>query len=287
VILASLSTIYIRAQRWRVLLRPLGDVALYPALSATAIGFGANSLLPFRLGELVRPALLGLRGGVRMGAALSTVVLERLFDVLLVIGCFLTVSLVYPELPAEMRRGAFALGGLAGLGLVVLVVVQRHDRRAEALISRGLRVLPASIGERLQSLVGSFLSGLGGLRDPSTALLVLAYSAYLWGVITLTFLFSFLALDIHVPLVPAALTTAVAVAAAVFLPQAPGFVGTWQAACLIALGRVFHVPDADAFGYGLFTWVLQMVINIGAAGVFLAREDLSLGQIVRVAARET
>jgi glycosyltransferase 2 family protein len=285
VIVASLATVYIRAQRWRVLLRPLGDVPLYPALSATAIGFGANSVLPFRLGELVRPALLGLRAGVRMGAALSTVVLERLFDVLLVISCFLAASIIYPELPADMRRGAFALGGLAALGFIVLVLMQRHDERAEVLISRGLGFLPASIGQWLQSLVRSFMSGLGGLKDLSTALLVLGYSAYLWGVITLTFLFSFLALDMQVPLIAASLTTAVAVAAAVFVPQAPGFVGVWQAACVAAL-PIFGVSKADAFSYGIFTWVLQMAINIGTAGVFLVREDLSLGQLLRVAARE-
>jgi len=42
VVVASVASLYIRAQRWRVLLRPLGDIPLYPALSATAIGFGAS-----------------------------------------------------------------------------------------------------------------------------------------------------------------------------------------------------------------------------------------------------
>ena len=98
VTLASLATVYIRAQRWRVLLRPVGDVPLYPALSATAIGFGASAVLPFRAGEFLRPALLGRRVGVRMSAAFSSVVLERLFDMLLVIGCFLGVALGYSVL---------------------------------------------------------------------------------------------------------------------------------------------------------------------------------------------
>src|SRR5512132_1442929 len=59
VVAASVLSVYVRAERWRILLRPVGDVGLYPALSATAIGFGASSVLPFRLGELLRPALLG------------------------------------------------------------------------------------------------------------------------------------------------------------------------------------------------------------------------------------
>ena len=88
-----------------------------------------------------------------------------------------------------------------------------------------------------------------------------------------------------VPLLAASLTTVVVVAAAVFLPQAPGFVGTWQAGCVIAL-TLFGVSREAAVGYSLLTWVIQMSVNIGAASVFLAREHLSVGQLVRVAAEE-
>jgi uncharacterized protein (TIRG00374 family) len=283
-IVASLATVYIRAQRWRVLLRPLGDVPLYPALSATAIGFGANSVLPFRMGEILRPALLGRRVGVGISAALSSIVLERLFDMLLVISCFVGVSLIYPEVPPKMRQGAFGLAGLATLGFLVLVVMQRHHEKAEALMSWVFARLPA--GGRLHALSRSFMDGLSGLRDLRTVLVVLGYSVYLWGVITLTFMFSFLALDIEVPLLAASLTTVVVVAAAVFLPQAPGFVGTWQFGCVQAL-KLFGVSQEVAVGYSLLTWVLQMAINISTAGLFLVREDLSLGQLVRLAPRET
>ena len=87
-LVASLATVYIRAQRWHVLLRPLGAVPFPSVLSATAIGFGASTVLPLRLGEIVRPALLARGARIGMSAALSSVVLERLFDMLLVIGCF-------------------------------------------------------------------------------------------------------------------------------------------------------------------------------------------------------
>jgi hypothetical protein len=68
----------------------------------------------------------------------------------------------------------------------------------------------------------------------------------------------------------------------VFLPQAPGFVGTWQFGCVVALGT-FDVPQDVAVGYSLLTWIVQMIVNIGAAGFFLAREQASLGQLVRAA----
>ncbi len=282
--LAGLLGVYIRAQRWRVLLRPLGDVPLYPALSATAIGFGASAVLPFRVGEILRPALLGRRVGVAMSAALSSVVLERLFDMLLVIGCFLAVSLAYPVPPA-LRRGALGLAALAGLGFVVLLVMQRNPVRAEAMIVGILGRLPARLARPLLPMARSFLSGLGGLADTRTVALVLGYSLYLWVVITTTFAFGFLALDTPVPLVAASLTTVVVVAAFVFLPQAPGFVGTWQAGCVLALD-LFGVPKDVAVGYSLLTWVVSMATTVLTAAVFLVREDLSLGQLLRATGHE-
>ncbi|HSV09053.1 MAG TPA: lysylphosphatidylglycerol synthase transmembrane domain-containing protein [Candidatus Binatus sp.] len=285
VMLASLLAVYVRAQRWRVLLRPLGVVPLYPALSATAIGFGASAVLPFRIGELVRPALLGRRIGVGVSAALSSVVLERLFDMLLVIVCFIVVALVYP-LPPALRDSAVVLGILALVGFTVLYVIQRRRAATETFVERLLARLPSSVAAPLGPLVRSFLGGLGGLADRSTVVLVLAYSVYLWVLIQLTFLFGFLALDMHVPLVAASLATVVIVAAFVFLPQAPGFIGTWQAGCVVALG-FFGVPRDEAVGYSLLTWIISMVMNIGAAGVFLAREDLSPGDLLRMRTRET
>jgi uncharacterized protein (TIRG00374 family) len=284
IVVVSVGTVYIRAQRWRVLLRPVGDVPLYPALSATAIGFGASAVLPFRVGELLRPALLGRRVGVALSAALSSVVLERLFDMLLVISCFLVVSLMWP-VPGALRRGAWVLAGVAVLGFAALMVVQRRRATSQALLERVLRYLPAGAARGLRSLAGSFLDGLGGLSDGRAVVLVLGYSAYLWAVITLTFMFGFLALEIDVPLFAASLATVVIVAAFVFLPQAPGFIGTWQAGCVLSLG-LFGVSQETALGYSLLTWIIQMSTNIATAGFFLAREGMSVGQLMRVAPPE-
>jgi uncharacterized protein (TIRG00374 family) len=276
--LAVGASIVIRARRWVELLRPVADVGMAAALSSTAIGVAATAVLPLRLGELVRPALLARRTGIGLTPALSSVVLERLFDLGFVVLCFLLLSAVYP-LPAALRAGARGLAIAAAGGFVVLIVAQRRRETSERWLHAILGRLPARLAGRLQSAVSGLLDGLKGLADPRTVLVVCALSACLWGVVAAAFLCSILALDIAVPLVPAALASVVVVAAFVFLPQAPGFVGTWQAGCVVALG-LFGVPSDMAVGYSLLTWVLSMTVNIGAGGLFLAREDLSLRDLV-------
>lgn len=278
VIGVAIVSFWVRALRWCVLLRPVGDVPTGAAFSATVIGFAASAVLPFRLGEIVRPALLGRRVGISMSAALSSVVLERLFDILFVILCFLLLSVIY-QVPDALRQSAGVLAVGAAGGFAVLVIAQRQRERAQWLIRRILDRLPAPVGRTLGPIANGLLSGLAGLSDLTTVALVLVYSAVLWAVIAATYLFSFLALNIEVPLLAGALAAMVTVAAFVFLPQAPGFVGTWQAGCVLALG-LFGVSKEVAVGYSLLTWTVQMVVNIGVGGIALAREDLSLRQLV-------
>jgi hypothetical protein len=72
--------LYIRAQRWRVLLRPVGTPFLRALVDATNIGFMANVLLPLRIGEIIRPVLLSRKERQPLGGILATIVLERIFD---------------------------------------------------------------------------------------------------------------------------------------------------------------------------------------------------------------
>src|SRR5262245_3854910 len=163
------------------------------------IGFGAATVLPLRLGEFVRPALLARRSRVGLGAAVSSVVLERLFDMLLVLSAFLVVGLAY-DVPGYLRDGAKLLGVCGAAGIVVLLVMLRHRNATEALVGR---VLPAAVVRVVMPVLHGLLSGLAGLGDVRTFLRVLTSSVALWGVIMLSYVCTLLALHMTVPLVQA------------------------------------------------------------------------------------
>jgi len=279
-VLATLASFWVRTERWRVLLRPVGAIPFMPAFSATAIGFGASMVLPLRLGEIIRPTLLARRVRIGVSAAISSIVLERLFDMLLVITCFLVASLIYPEMDENLRRGAYLLAPVAGAAFVVLVLVQRRRALAERVLEAILARVPDRGAGALRGIAKGLLDGLQGLGDLATVVRVLAMSALLWAILTLPFTFALLALGIDIPLVSGGLVTMVIVAACVFLPQGPGFVGTWQYGCVLALERIFHVQSDLAVTFSLLTWLVTMVTNIGLAAVFVARQDLSVREML-------
>jgi glycosyltransferase 2 family protein len=274
----AVTAIVVRAQRWRVLLRPVADVPLGASFSATAIGFGATAVLPLRLGEIVRPALLARRVGIGIGPALSSVVLERIFDLLFVILCFLALSMVR-TLDPNVQRAAIVLGSGAAVVFVAMLVAVRRRAFAERLVAGMLGILPVRLRDALSPIVTGLFDGLAGLGDVTTVVKVIAYSAVIWTLNGLPFMFSLVALDIDVPLVAASLAGVVVVSAFVMLPQAPGFLGTWQLGCVEAL-KIFDVPEAVAFSFSLLTWALTMLVTISLGGICLAREDLSVRQLL-------
>src|SRR5258705_3233749 len=81
-------TYTIRAFRWQFLLAPIGRTRYWNAFETTVIGFAANSLIPGRVGEVLRPYLLARRESLNAMSAFATIILERGLDLVTVLLLF-------------------------------------------------------------------------------------------------------------------------------------------------------------------------------------------------------
>ena len=78
-------TYLVRAERWQYLLSPLGPTRFSNVLRTTVIGFGASAVLPARAGEVIRPYLLARKEGLSAPAAMATILVERILDLVAVL----------------------------------------------------------------------------------------------------------------------------------------------------------------------------------------------------------
>src|SRR5260370_20716909 len=124
---------FCQAWRWNLLLRPVANAKLGRSVRAIYIGLFANEILPLRSGEAIRCYLQSLWTDISFPVALSSAIIERLIDgVLLIVGFFLTTFIV--ELPDEIEFGAGVLAVLVAILLVLLIyAVQRKDEAHHAL----------------------------------------------------------------------------------------------------------------------------------------------------------
>jgi uncharacterized protein (TIRG00374 family) len=242
--------------RWRLLLRqPDGEhVSPLAMWHAIAMGFMANNILPLRIGEVVRTFAVSRLGNVGLGAALSSIAVERIFDGLTLVA-LLALALFLADIPADVTLGSVSLthaasvaGALAAGALAAAIAVVVFPRAAERLVAA---LIPNNrLSARLIAILEDLQQGMQALRSPARVASVVAWSAALWFTNGVAFYVAFQAFDIPVDMAGALLVLGV-LALGVAAPSAPGFVGVFEAAILLVLGRLYGVTDDVAVAYAL------------------------------------
>lgn len=275
-----IATFWLKAIRWRVLLAPVGAVSTADLFSAVTIGMMANNLLPARAGEVIRAVIVGRRQRIGFGAAFATVVVERVFDGIMVLVLLLGVVVAFP-LPEEVRIGGWLSAVLYGGVLAGLLAFSFFRRWIEPWLAFLLRPFPATLRHMVLGQLGRFASGLLILRDPKRIATSLLLSALLWvlfGVIVEVLLRAF---TLDVPPTASAvllLTTALGVT----VPSGPAYIGVIQWAFVFGLG-LFGVSESVALGISLVFHAANFVPNTLLGLVFLGRESMGLGQLASMA----
>ena len=79
-----------RAYRWKALLEPSLKVNVSELYSPMMVGFMGN-FLPARAGEILRPYLLSKKSNITFSAAFASIIIERLFDLIMLLLIFIWV----------------------------------------------------------------------------------------------------------------------------------------------------------------------------------------------------
>ncbi len=284
-VMLATSTFVIRLFRWQLLLRAEDGSKLprLPLWHALAMGFMANNVLPFRMGEVVRTFAASKLSGVRFTAALASIGVERLFDALTVIA-LLAIGLLGAKIPPDTVVGGVAIqrivivaGVVAVGGLIAGALVVAFPLITERIITRLIPSKP--IAARLVGIVEGIRQGLSVLRSPARFAGVIALSFAVWGVNSLSFTSMFPAFGIDVDL-SGALVMQGLIMFGVAVPAAPGYVGLFEAPIILVLG-LYGIPRSLALTYAL-TYHITTFIPITLLGAWsLARTGLGLRQMGR------
>lgn len=263
-----------RAIRWRILLGP--RVSLARCFWVTNIGYLVSNVLPFRLGDPARAVVIGLGGHVSTAAALSTVVVERVLDMVMVVLILAGVLPFVGEAGSAMSAAGILAGAAALVASAVLVLLALRPDWGRAIVRWGLHRLPFLDEARWATVFDGLFEGLAPLRSGRRGLALLAWSVVIWAcVVGYYWMFLEAFVGDAPPLAAPFLVCTVGLGMAV--PSSPGALGVFQAVARYALTIPFDVPEelavAAAFGSHAFQYVLMCLL--GLAG--LAREGLSLG----------
>jgi glycosyltransferase 2 family protein len=268
----NLLSVVVRSLAWNTVIRqaiPAPRPGFRLVFSAFCVGLFANAVLPGRVGELARVAVLARRMPGRKGifaTLVGTVFAHRMFDL------FPTVVLVVWVLSSA------ALPHWAVMTIVILLGIGIALFISAVLGARGLTgsVLEDGLG-RVRLLLTRARIGLAVMRKPLPAATAATFQFLGWFFQLLAVYAAMRGFRIFEPLVAAGLVLLMMNVVTV-IPFWPGNIGLVQAAVAVSLAQ-YGVPYAKGFGFGIGLQLIEASVGIGVGTVFLAREGLSFAML--------
>lgn len=266
----NLVSVLLRSLAWKLTI----DQALDPpqphfgqVFSAFSVGLLGNAVLPGRIGELARVAVLRRhvpRGRGSSGALVGTVFAHRLFDLFpaLLLILYVIATAKVPHWAVTSLIIVSIIGGV--LFTVAFVTARRQHRQIDG--ARSLRQLLAMARQ-----------GLAVLRSPLPAFGAILLQCAGWFMQLLAVYVSMRAFDIHASMAAAGLVLLLMNVATIF-PLWPGNIGLLQAAVALPLVQ-YGVAYSTGFAYALVLQVIEMSVGVGVGLIFLAREGLSFANL--------
>ena len=268
----------LRSYRWGVILEPLEKVKHLSVFAVTNVGFLAICTIPARLGELARPYLISQISPIRMSSALGTIVAERALDSLAILVITVCVIMLH-DLPPWMLKSAIAFFILSALLVCFMVFVIVRQEAALKVIERLAGLFPDRVAKIIKNMVGHFIKGIEVIADVRRLAYLLILSAAVWLVDVGAIYALLIACGFHLPVL-APFIVMIVLVAGIALPTAPGFIGNWHFACILALG-LFGIAKAQALSFALVYHFLSVAVVIVLGVVSLPFAKFSLAGMTK------
>lgn len=274
----------LRSWRWQLLLEAAEKIPFRQAYHPVMIGFMANCVLPGRVGELARPAILLRQRGVALPTGIATVAAERIFDLLLLIGLFaMVMATVTVDPVVRFQMGGYQLDRSIlmavsntmvklCLGLIVAAIliclepsrrlIQRFIRvffkGVYRLVPAWARTLDLKVAQPIDRIIDNVAEGFQLIRSPIKLMVCILLTICIWIAAALSYyLVAQGCPGLEKVTYFQHVASMVIICYAIALPSVPGFWGLWEAAGVFSLA-LFGVPTAEAAGFTLINHAMQV-----------------------------
>jgi len=250
VFILNFVVILFKSMRWQVLLNPRPRlIVLY---LTNLIGFMANTILPARAGELVRALILGKKENISKTTILGSAALDRIFEGVGMLILLVIMPLIM-DTPDWMKKGT--MGFIIFFSILFIVIILFMKVNPDTII----KYIPLSdkTNTFLKGVLEKLQKGFEAINNIKTSSIATILSLLGWVVQILMIHFVILSFGIHIsPL--AALMTLLSVNIAIMIPAAPGSLGTFELAVVLALG-FFNIEKSLALSIALTYHFIQLI----------------------------
>lgn len=244
------------------------------------IGYMLSQLLPLRLGDVARVILIGNVPPVTMAQGFSTLVIERLMDLLFIVVLLpFTISGI-ANIPEWMRSFAQLSGfvAIAGIGVLIIAANQRERalRIADSLMGR---LLPFLNRESWLRRFDGLLVGLKSLTSIRDGAILILLTILIWVPVIIAYYFAILAVNLEPTWTMAAFVVCAA-ALSVAIPSTPGQAGPFHFAVITAL-QLFGQPAAESASFAFLYHIGSLLVMVILGMIGILSTGVTFGNVIR------
>ena len=271
-----LSISFLRSLRWGIVLSPLGRIGQKKLFPITCIGYMAIIVIPMRIGELLRPYLLSTSSRIPMSSALGTIIVERALDILTILGILFFVFFISTS-PGWLLKTGYSLLPIFLLLVLFLCLLYFRMEFTLRLLNPVLKRFPEKLSKKIEELIRNLVDGFSIISNPIRLIYALLLSVFIWVSSALAIYSLYLFQNLQLPFVSSFVVLIITIIG-ISLPAAPGMVGNFQYASIVALS-FFNVEKTDAFIFSMTYYLLGIGLTILLGLIFLPLVDISIKDI--------
>lgn len=282
--LLTAGTYFLRSLRWRVLLNASADFPVTTVFWATMAGYLGNNFLPARAGEFIRTLLISGRSSLSKTYVLTTALMERVSDAIVLVLCGSVILLGVDQKPAWMNDVSRSITIAATLGALTIAVLPYIDGLVRRILGR--LPLPHALRDRLCELVEQIVLGLRAFHHVGRFLQFSVLTVLIWAGDAAGVVIGVHVVGAHVSFT-VALLLLVGLGLSSALPSTPGYVGIYQFVTVTVLGP-FGIDRNSALAYIILSqasgYVLVLLLG-GPAFYYLRRKTPAIQSAASVSDR--
>ncbi len=258
--------------RWGFLLRSTKAVPYRDLFRLVCIGYMGNNVYPFRTGELLRIFLLQRNNAVPMARATTVVIIERIFDGLVML-TFIVVALAFTNIASPQIETVINFAAPIFIAaLAVFFLLAAKPTWMLRLLQLVARVLPGAVRDKVLALGGDVIDGLKAFRSPIDLCGAILSSYASWMLEASVYWIVATAFTLNIDYGTALLVVGV-VNLAGLIPASPGQFGVYEFFVRVVLVAAL-IPETIATAYAL-TIHLVIWLPVTLLGfVFLIRQGI-------------
>ena len=254
---------YLRSIRWRLLLFSLKPVSIKDLFASNMVGYFGNSILPFKMGEILRGYAISKNNDLKTSTVLGSIVLERVCDLGGLLLLLLIVTLFY-SFPYDIELSLILS---AGVILLILILLWFISFKKEFIMNKikGTRLMDFKTVISFIKTLSSFSKGFSSLDSFRSFIFVSLLTVISWFILYLVTYYTLLSLNLRIGWIEIAVVLLLT-SMAMSVPAAPGAIGTHHFATYYVMNNLlgFNSIDSQTFAIVLHAVSYLPLVAIGA-----------------------